>query len=226
MLTNNDTGSDNIENDDSDGLEMEGIAYGNFSNPATPGIDRSKFLSFWTTILYGLKVIMRTEKEPLVEFNKKHPKPKMDTAEWNNIIHQFYNKYCTGEARAQAYECSCIDPPETTPKASPQLSNFLIRLQEFSTVVEANRAMKAGDIGRLMNVWKMWLVMSQGLKGLNNYSSYLPPAVLLLNEVLTPDLAKLFCHSLLFSPSGRDNHFVAKDFYLEIQNYWLKYVYN
>ncbi|PLW46799.1 hypothetical protein PCASD_06026 [Puccinia coronata f. sp. avenae] len=169
---------------------------------------------------------MRTEKEPLVEFNKKHPKPKMDTAEWNNIIHQFYNKYCTGEARAQAYERSCIDPPETAPKASPQLSNFLIRLQEFSTVVEANRAMKAGDIGRLMNVWKMWLVMSQGLKGLNNYSSYLPRAVLLLNEVLPPDLAKLFRHSLLFSPSGRDNHFVAKDFYLEIQNYWLKYVYN
>jgi hypothetical protein len=113
------------------------------------------------------RVIMRTEKEPLVEFNKKHPKPKMDTAEWNNIIHQFYNKYCTGEARAQAYERSCIDPPETAPKASPQLSNFLIRLQEFSTVVEANRAMKAGNIGRLMNVWKMWLVMSQGLKGLN-----------------------------------------------------------
>jgi hypothetical protein len=39
MLTNNDTGSDNIENNDSDGLEMEGIAYGNFSDPATPGID-------------------------------------------------------------------------------------------------------------------------------------------------------------------------------------------
>lgn len=45
MLTNNDTGSDNIENNDSDGLEMEGIAYGNFSDPATPGIDWSKFVS-------------------------------------------------------------------------------------------------------------------------------------------------------------------------------------
>ncbi|KAA1083915.1 hypothetical protein PGT21_011471 [Puccinia graminis f. sp. tritici] len=86
--------------------------------------------------------------------------------------------------------------------------------------------MKAGDIGRLMNVWKMWAVMSQGLKGLNNYSSYLPRMILLLTEYLPTPLAKLFRHSLLFSPSGRDNHFLSKDAYLELQNYWLKFVYN
>ncbi|KAA1137118.1 hypothetical protein PGTUg99_013652 [Puccinia graminis f. sp. tritici] len=50
--------------------------------------------------------------------------------------------------------------------------------------------------------------------------------VLLLNEILPPDLAKYLKHNLLFSPTGRKGHFVAKDNYLECQNYWLKYVYN
>jgi hypothetical protein len=92
--------------------------------------------------------------------------------------------------------------------------------------VEANGAMKAGDIGRLINVWKMWSVMSQGLTGLHNYSSYLPITILMLNKFLPEDMAKLLRHSLLFSPSGRDNHYLSKDGYLEIQNYWLKLVCN
>ncbi|PLW13261.1 hypothetical protein PCANC_18941 [Puccinia coronata f. sp. avenae] len=174
------------------------------------------------TILYGLKVVMKTEDEPLAEFNEENPKPVIPSHEYNKYITDFYNKYCSGDVRAKVYEDASSDPP----KSSPKLSSLLIRLHEFSTVVEANRAMKAGDVGRLLNVWKMWAVMAQGLKGLTNYASYLPRTILLLNEILPPSLAKLFRHSLLFSPSGRDNHFVAKDFYLEIQNYWLKFVYN
>jgi hypothetical protein len=48
----------------------------------------------------------------------------------------------------------------------------------------------------------------------------------MLTHLLPTDLAKLFRHNLLFSPSGRPNHFVAKDYFLENQNYWLKYFYN
>jgi hypothetical protein len=32
--------------------------------------------------------------------------------------------------------------------------------------------------------------------------------------------------SLLFSPLGKHNHFMATDFFLEIQNYWLKQFFN
>ena len=92
--------------------------------------------------------------------------------------------------------------------------------------MEANWAMNAGDIGRLMNIWKLWLVMSQSLKGLNHYLLYLPQLVLMLTQLLPPSLSKLFRHQMLVSPSGRPNHFVAKDFFLENQNYWLKYFYN
>ncbi|POW07650.1 hypothetical protein PSTT_08088 [Puccinia striiformis] len=50
--------------------------------------------------------------------------------------------------------------------------------------------------------------------------------VLLLTKVLPEGLATALKHSLLVCPSGRANHFVGKDFYLENQNFWLKYIFN
>lgn len=68
--------------------------------------------------------------------------------------------------------------------------------------------------------------MSQSLPGLTHYATYLPRLVLLLTKVLPPSLSKFFQHSMLVSPSGRPGHFVAKDFFLENHNYWLKFFYN
>lgn len=77
-----------------------------------------------------------------------------------------------------------------------------------------------------MAVWKQWSVMIQGINGLTHYSNYLPRLVRLLETVLPAELSHVLKHSLLVAPSGRQGHFVAKDFYLEVQNYWLKYFYN
>jgi hypothetical protein len=153
---------------------------------------------------------MKTDKEAVCIEPRTIP-----TAKWNAIIRECYERFCSPKAREEASKMK-----------SPKLNNILLRLQEFSTVIEANNAMKAGDIGRLINVWKIWSVMAQALKGLTHYSLYLPRMVLLLTQILPPDLAKLLRHNLLFSPSGRPGHFVAKDFFLENQNYWLKFFYN
>jgi hypothetical protein len=99
-------------------------------------------------------------------------------------------------------------------------------VHDFSTLVEAKRAMKAGDVGRLMLFWKKWCLMCQDLPGITNYSFYLPRNVLLLTVILPPSLRKFLPHNLLISPSGCRDHFVAKDFWLEVQNYWLKFLYN
>jgi hypothetical protein len=163
-----------------------------------------------------VSVITKSENAIQVDYNKeKNPIPKIPTKKFNELVDECFNRFCTAEAREEAAE-----------RTSAKLHNFLLRLQEFSTVVEANQAMKDGDVGRLLNVWRLWSIMSQSLKGLKNYSSYLPRMVLLLTQFLPPSLSKLFRHSLLISPSGREGHFVAKDFYLEINNYWLKFFYN
>lgn len=61
---------------------------------------------------------------------------------------------------------------------------------------------------------------------MGNYALALPRYILLLEEYLPCSVGRALRHSLLVCPSGRPGHFVAKDFYLEMQNYWLKYFYN
>ncbi|PLW30044.1 hypothetical protein PCASD_21295 [Puccinia coronata f. sp. avenae] len=139
----------------------------------------------------------------------------LPTDKWNDTIIKCYERFCLPQARAKAAK-------EKTPK----LHNLLTRLQEFSTVIEANNATKAGDVGRLMNVWKIWCVMSQGLKGLTHYSAYLPRMVIPLNELSPKDLSKLLQHNLLISPSRRPSHSMPKGNFLDTQNYWLKHFYN
>ena len=138
------------------------------------------------------------------------------SAVWNRIIDQCYNQFFTPQAQALA----------ARNQTSARLSNTLIMMHDFSTFAEAKRSMSAGDVGRLMIIWKKWSVMSQSLPGITNYSSYLPRMVLLLTVILPPSLSKYLRHNLLISPSGRENHFVAKDYWLEIQNYWIKFFYN
>jgi len=155
---------------------------------------------------------MGTENEPVGDLDCI---PTIPTHEWNQIVKNCYSKFLSPTARRSVSK-----------EKSPKLFAYLARLHDFSTVVEANRATKAGDIGRLISMWKVWSIMSQSLTKLVNYRSYLPRLVLLLNHILTPSMSKLIRHSILISPSGRPNHFVPKDFFLETQNYWLKFFYN
>jgi hypothetical protein len=137
----------------------------------------------------------------------------LTTENWNSIVNQCFNDYCSAQAQKAALS-----------GASPKLHNTLVQLHDFSTVVEAKRAMKDGNVGCLMIVWKQWSIMSQAMTGLTNYQTYLPCMVLLLTSGSLPwSLSKYLRHNLLFSPTGRKGHLVAKDFWLEIQNYWLKY---
>ncbi|KAA1115001.1 hypothetical protein PGT21_029101 [Puccinia graminis f. sp. tritici] len=161
------------------------------------------------TIQHCLRVVMDIHDKPISEVL-----PELPSERWNSIVEQCYVQYCSPQARQAASTRVC-----------QKLSTLLIRLQDFSTVVEANRSMKAGDVGRLINIWKMWSIMTQSLPGLTHYSAYLPRLVLMLTKILPNDLAKLMRHDLLVSPSGRPNHFVAKDFLLENHNYWLKFFY-
>lgn len=103
---------------------------------------------------------------------------------------------------------------------SANLSNLLLRLSDFATIIEGNRAMKAGDIGRLMNMWKRWSVIANGVPNLRQYAVQLP------RMIVPPGLSKVILHSLLIAPSGRHNHFSPKDYFLKHQNCWLKYIFN
>lgn len=140
---------------------------------------------------------------------------KMTPERMKDVIDQTYDRYFGPKSIHQAEE-----------QSDDQLIRFLLRLQDFATVVEASRAMSAGDVGRMIRMWKRWSVMAHGMKHLKHYANYLPRLIILLNRTLPKDVAEIMKFNLLVCPSGRPGHFVAKDFFLEVQNFWLKFFYN
>ncbi|KNZ45918.1 hypothetical protein VP01_76g16 [Puccinia sorghi] len=77
------------------------------------------------------------------------------------------------------------------------------------TICHINLTYFSGDIGCLLQLWKIWEVMSQSLKGLTKF--LVPADYLTLTKI---SFAKWFSKPLC-----------RKNFYLEIhENYWLKYV--
>lgn len=131
------------------------------------------------------------------------------------MVDECYNRYCSGKSVRQALDSD-----------DGALYNMRLRLRDFSTIIEADHATRAGDIGRLMSMWKRWSILAQGLKGLSHYAIHLPKYILILEEYLPKKMSKVIKHCLLLPSSGRAEHWVAKDFYLETQNFWLKYFYN
>lgn len=131
------------------------------------------------------------------------------------IIDQCYNKYLSYNSLKRSK-----DAKDWT------IYNMQLRLRDFGSVVECDNAMHDGDIGRVMRMWKRWAIMAQGMSGLSHYAIHLPRFITILEKNLPKNLSKAIKHSLLIPSAGRAGHWVAKDFYLEIQNFWLKYFYN
>jgi hypothetical protein len=105
---------------------------------------------------------------------------ELSSQEISDIVEDTYIKFFSAKSKSAA-----------AGKPSAKLSNLLLRLADFSTIVEADSAMKAGDIGRVMNVWKRWSIIAQGVKTLTQYSVHLPRMIILLNHVLPPGLRKV-----------------------------------
>lgn len=131
------------------------------------------------------------------------------------LIEECYSRYCSEESRDSRSNIK-----------DGNLTNMKLRIRDFASLVEADSAMRQGDVGRMMLMWKRWAILAQGMEGMGNYALALPWYILLLEQYLPPSVGWALRHSLLVCPSGRPGHFVAKDFYLEMQNYWLKYFYN
>ncbi|KNF01226.1 hypothetical protein PSTG_05583 [Puccinia striiformis f. sp. tritici PST-78] len=177
------------------------------------------------SILYCLLTVMGYPKALLPKDRVSMPSQKL-----KEIVNDCYSQFFSPEA----FDALDDEESDSSDKGSdaiddsdlPGLKNLLLRLRDFASIVECDRAMQAGDIGRVINMWIRWSVMANRMSGLKNYPIHLPQMVLLLTKVLPEGLATALKHSLLVCPSGRGNHFVGKGFYLENQNYWLKYFFN
>jgi hypothetical protein len=132
-----------------------------------------------------------------------------------DLVNEIYLKFCSGASRQTEISQKSISH-----------NNMLLRIRDFATIIEAKNAMKAGDPGRLMYMWKRWTVMGQGMPKLPHYSKHLPRLILMLEEGLPPSMDKVVMSTMLISPTGKADQFSATTYVLEIQNYWLKHFFN
>ncbi|PLW06155.1 hypothetical protein PCANC_26172 [Puccinia coronata f. sp. avenae] len=164
----------------------------------------------YATILSMIMATKETSNRILTE-----EKEEMTPGDIDDLVDKVYEKFMSVNALEKAKE-----------DKDHRLTNLMLQVRDFATVVECDNAMRTGEIGRVLSMWRLWSVMAHSIKGLNKYGIQLPQMLLLLTEALPEGLQKVLWHSLLISPTGRPGHFVAKDFYLELQNYWLKYFFN
>ncbi|KAH9466590.1 hypothetical protein Pst134EB_001640 [Puccinia striiformis f. sp. tritici] len=72
-----------------------------------------------------------------------------------------YKRFCSGQAMLADLAESSITH-----------KNLLLRIWDFGTILEAQRAMKDSDYGRLMYMWEKWAIMTQGLRKMPHYSKH------------------------------------------------------
>ncbi|POW01430.1 hypothetical protein PSHT_12555 [Puccinia striiformis] len=126
-----------------------------------------------------------------------------------------YERFCSGDAMLTDLAESSVTH-----------KNLLLCIRDIATILEAQRAMKDGDYGRLMHMWDRWAIMTQGLGKMPHYSKHLPRLIVQLKYILPNAIAQVVMNTLLISPKEKAGHFMATDQYLESENYWLKYFFN
>lgn len=131
------------------------------------------------------------------------------------IIDECYERYCSPQSAERAKSLGDVVG-----------HNRALRIRDFAAVVECDHAIHCGDVGRSIAMWKMWAMMAHGVNGLQRYALHLTRTVILLEEDLPKPLATIAKHSLIIPSSEVKGHCVAKDFYLETQNYKLKHLHN
>ncbi|PLW11581.1 hypothetical protein PCANC_21460 [Puccinia coronata f. sp. avenae] len=139
------------------------------------------------TIIYCALTVLKKAHEPLGPILAKKT-----SQEILDLVNEIYSKFCSGASRQTKISQKSISH-----------NNMLLRIRDFATIIEAKNAMKAGDPGRLMYMWKRWAVMGQGMPKLPHYSKHLPRLILMLEEGLPPSMDKVVMSTMLISPTGK-----------------------
>ncbi|KAK6987804.1 hypothetical protein R3P38DRAFT_2574293 [Favolaschia claudopus] len=101
------------------------------------------------------------------------------------------------------------------------LSNAVLFLMEFSWWTELNYAIPEGDIGRVLEILKIYIFTFGGTSN-QNYMAYLLDLYTLLEFECSPDLKEAILNNFILNLRGEDGHGVEGDVVQEWNNKWLQ----
>ncbi|KAJ3831844.1 hypothetical protein F5878DRAFT_672513, partial [Lentinula raphanica] len=112
-----------------------------------------------------------------------------------------------------------LDDQDTT------YSNTLLQNRDTLLYIEIVDAIRSGDIGRVINIFKMWMVMMRAKKTMPKYADAFFETLGRLNTY--PEiLKKFYLHNWLVNVTGKENRWKEVDLLQEHQNFWAKIIYN
>ncbi|KAJ3826952.1 hypothetical protein F5880DRAFT_1609774 [Lentinula raphanica] len=136
--------------------------------------------------------------------------------EFNDCADTVYNQLFTtaayDEAQAKAYRDTIYE-------------NNLLQNRDTLLYIEIVDAIKTGDIGRVVNVFRMWMVMMRTPKTMPKYADAIFETLGRISAY--PEiLREFFLHNWLVNTTGRTNRWKEVDLLQEHQNFWAKIIYN
>ncbi|KAE9390679.1 hypothetical protein BT96DRAFT_1063542 [Gymnopus androsaceus JB14] len=110
------------------------------------------------------------------------------------------------------------------PYRDTTFENAILYNRDALIYLKIVHAIKAGDIGHVINVFKVWMVMMRSKKTKPKYADAIFET---LGRLATyPELRKFFLHNWLVNLTGKPNSFKEIDLLQEHQNFWAKVIYN
>ncbi|KAJ6475102.1 hypothetical protein C8R47DRAFT_1053159 [Mycena vitilis] len=105
------------------------------------------------------------------------------------------------------------------------LENAILFNRDALFYVEFTRAIKQGDIGRVLNVLAIWMVMMRSPKTMPRYADAIFETLVRIRK-FPPKLRELYLANWLVNLTGRLLGFKPVDLLQEHQNFWAKIIYN
>ncbi|KAJ6492499.1 hypothetical protein C8R47DRAFT_975886 [Mycena vitilis] len=104
------------------------------------------------------------------------------------------------------------------------LENSILYNRDALFYVEFTRAIKKGDIGRVLNVLRIWMVMMRSPKTMPRYADAMFETLVRIKK-FPPKLRELYLVNWLVNLTGRLYGFKPVDLLQEHQNFWAKIIY-
>ncbi|KAJ6479781.1 hypothetical protein C8R45DRAFT_1216261 [Mycena sanguinolenta] len=105
------------------------------------------------------------------------------------------------------------------------LENAILYNRDALFYIELTRAIKKGDIGRVLNVLAIWMVMMRSPKTMPRYADAIFETLVRIKK-FPPKLRALYLANWLVNLTGKLLGFKPVDLLQEHQNFWAKIIYN
>ncbi|KAF8827077.1 hypothetical protein HHX47_DHR5001104 [Lentinula edodes] len=146
-------------------------------------------------------------------------------ADWAQSATMEEFDHVSNEVYQNLFSTKAYDEFTRKPYRDTTIENAILFNRDGLLYIELVHAVRTGDIGRVVNVLKMWMIMMRTKKTMPKYADAIFET---LGRVTTyPEkLRKFFLHNWLVNVTGRPNCFKEVDLLQEHQNFWAKTIYN